>query len=251
MHLPDGHGLGLLQRLRAQGHLIDVIAVTSARDAEVVRHAVAQGVVLYLLKPFAFAAFRAKLEQYATYRDGLAAATPELAQDEVDRLMDPLRASAGVPDLPKGMSGETLSAVSTALRDAGAGLSASEVAAAVGASRVTVRRYLEHLADGGSGRRNRGTAAADAPRSSTSGASSRRRDRGRSQRQVRSTATRVETRVRIDPSCGSFVAPGRGHARNSGTSTAQKSSVRPVEPLVCSKDTSTSFTTSYTMWNRT
>ncbi len=149
MHLPDGHGLGLLQRLRAQGHLIDVIAVTSARDAEVVRHAVAQGVVLYLLKPFAFAAFRAKLEQYATYRDGLAAATPELAQDEVDRLLDPLRASAGLPDLPKGMSPETLTAVSTALRDAGTGLSASEVAAAVGASRVTVRRYLEHLADSG------------------------------------------------------------------------------------------------------
>ena len=54
-----------------------------------VRHAVAQGVVLYLLKPFAFAAFRAKLEQYATYRDGLDAATPELAQDEVDRLLGP------------------------------------------------------------------------------------------------------------------------------------------------------------------
>jgi len=29
-------------------------------------------------------------------------------------------------------------------------LSASEVAEVVGASRVTVRRYLEHLADGGS-----------------------------------------------------------------------------------------------------
>ena len=55
MHLPDGHGLGLLQRLRAAGHLCDVIAVTSARDADVVRHAVAQGVVLYLLKPFTFA----------------------------------------------------------------------------------------------------------------------------------------------------------------------------------------------------
>lgn len=149
MHLPDGHGLGLLQRLRAQGQLIDVIAVTSARDAEVVRHAVAQGVVLYLLKPFAFAAFRAKLEQYATYREGLAAATRELAQDEVDRLMDPLRASAGTAELPKGMSAETLSMVSSAVRGAGHGLSASEVAALVGASRVTVRRYLEHLADSG------------------------------------------------------------------------------------------------------
>ena len=74
MHLPDGHGLGLLQRLRAAGHLCDVIAVTSARDADVVRHAVAHGVVLYLLKPFSFATFRAKLEQYADYRTGLDAA---------------------------------------------------------------------------------------------------------------------------------------------------------------------------------
>jgi response regulator of citrate/malate metabolism len=33
--------------------------------------------------------------------------------------------------------------------DAGAPLSASEVAELVGSSRVTVRRYLEHLADTG------------------------------------------------------------------------------------------------------
>jgi response regulator of citrate/malate metabolism len=150
MHLPDGHGLGLVQRLRAQGRLVDVVAVTSARDAEVVRHAVAQGVVLYLLKPFSFPTFRAKLEQYATYRDGLAAAHADLAQDEVDRLLDPLRASAGGGDLPKGMSPETLSAVSAAVREvAPDGRSASEVAEVVGASRVTVRRYLEHLADTG------------------------------------------------------------------------------------------------------
>ncbi|MEO6509607.1 MAG: response regulator [Nocardioides sp.] len=149
MHLPDGHGLGLVKRLRAQGTLVDVVAVTSARDAEVVRHAVAQGVVLYLLKPFSFATFRGKLEQYAAYRDGLAAATDDLAQEEVDRLLDPLRAAAGGPELPKGMSPETLVAVSAALRDAASGLSASEVAETVGASRVTVRRYLEHLADSG------------------------------------------------------------------------------------------------------
>ncbi len=150
MHLPDGHGLGLVQRLRAQGRLVDVIAVTSARDADVVRHAVAQGVVLYLLKPFSFAAFRGKLEQYAAYRDGLAAASADLAQDEVDRLLDPLRAAAGAHELPKGMSPETLESVSAAVRDVRPeGRSASEVAEVVGASRVTVRRYLEHLAESG------------------------------------------------------------------------------------------------------
>ncbi|MCY7397172.1 MAG: response regulator [Nocardioides sp.] len=148
MHLPDGHGLGLLQRLRAAGHLCDVIAVTSARDTDVVRHAVAQGVVLYLLKPFSYPTFRSKLEQYAAYRARLAAAPDEIVQHEVDRMFDSLRPAAG-GSLPKGMSTETLREVTSALRDATAGTSATELAGLVGASRVTVRRYLEHLADTG------------------------------------------------------------------------------------------------------
>jgi response regulator of citrate/malate metabolism len=149
MHLPDGHGLGLLQRLRAAGHLCDVIAVTSARDAEVVRHAVAQGVVLYLLKPFSFATFRAKLEQYAEYRARLAATASEVVQADVDQLIGTLRTRGGSAPLPKGMSAESLRQVTDALRAAASGLSATEVAASIGASRVTARRYLEHLADEG------------------------------------------------------------------------------------------------------
>jgi response regulator of citrate/malate metabolism len=149
MHLPDGHGLGLLQKVRAAGHRCDVIAVTSARDADVVRNAVTQGVVLYLLKPFTFATFRAKLEQYAAYRASLAdsMAEEQIGQEDVDALLGSLRATTTA--LPKGMSAETLREVTIALRDASGGLSATEVAALVGASRVTSRRYLEHLADAG------------------------------------------------------------------------------------------------------
>jgi response regulator of citrate/malate metabolism len=148
MHLPDGHGLGLLQKVRAAGHRCDVIAVTSARDADVVRNAVTQGVVLYLLKPFTFATFRAKLEQYAAYRESLATEEhDQLDQEDVDALLGSLRATTTA--LPKGMSAETLREVTTALRDADGGLSATEVATLVGASRVTSRRYLEHLADAG------------------------------------------------------------------------------------------------------
>jgi len=145
MHLPDGHGLGLLQKVRAAGHRCDVIAVTSARDADVVRTAVTQGVVLYLLKPFTFATFRAKLEQYAAYRDSVAA--DQLDQEDVDALLGSLRSTTTA--LPKGMSAETLREVTAALREAADGLSATEVASLVGASRVTSRRYLEHLADSG------------------------------------------------------------------------------------------------------
>ena len=148
MNLPDGHGLGLVSRLRGGGHLCDVIAVTAARDIRVVRQAVVQGVVLYLLKPFTFATFRDKLEQYADYRARLDAAPEEVVQDEVDQLLGSLRPSGSAP-LPKGMSPETLRAVTGRLREAEGDLSASEVAEVVGASRVTARRYLEHLAETG------------------------------------------------------------------------------------------------------
>jgi len=148
MHLPDGHGLGLVRSMRAAGHLCDIIAVTSARDADVVRQAVAHGVVLYLLKPFTYPTFRAKLEQYAAYRASLAGGGQEFAQEEVDGLLGSLRAPVAAP-LPKGMSAETLRDVTQAVRQADRALSATEVAERVGASRVTARRYLEHLADAG------------------------------------------------------------------------------------------------------
>lgn len=149
MHLPDGHGLALLQQLRSRGHMCDVIAVTSARDADVVRHAVAHGVVLYLLKPFTFATFRGKLEQYAAYRAQLPAHDREVAQHDVDELFGTLRPAPGGDALPKGMGAETLRQVIEALRGGAGPLSASEVAEVVGSSRVTARRYLEHLTDTG------------------------------------------------------------------------------------------------------
>ncbi len=150
MHLPDGHGLALLNRLRAAGHLCDVIAVTSARDTEVVRSAVAQGVVLYLLKPFSFATFRSKLEHYAAYREQLDDIVEDVVvQDDVDQAFGALRSrSAGAP-LPKGMSVDSLRQVTDVLRGSTSSLSATEVAESIGASRVTARRYLEHLADEG------------------------------------------------------------------------------------------------------
>ena len=49
MNLPDRHGLDVIRAMRAGGHRADVIAVTSARDLDVVRAAVSLGVVQYLL----------------------------------------------------------------------------------------------------------------------------------------------------------------------------------------------------------
>ncbi len=103
------------------------------------------GVVQYVLKPFTFATLRDRLVRYAEFR---AAAGEASGQDEVDRALATLRAP-GPAALPKGLSGPTLERVSTALRDAPDGLTATGVAEAVGISRITARRYLEHLVDSG------------------------------------------------------------------------------------------------------
>ncbi|MER7950875.1 response regulator [Streptomyces sp. NPDC096079] len=141
LYLPDGHGLQLLRALRAAGHAADVIAVTSARDLAVVREGVSLGVVQYVLKPFAFATLRDRLVRYAEFR---ATAGEASGQDEVDRALATLRAPHPAT-LPKGLSGPTLEAVTRSLRATPAGLTAAEAGAAVGISRITARRYLEHL----------------------------------------------------------------------------------------------------------
>ena len=61
MNLPDRHGLDVVRAMRAAGHRADVIAVTSARDLDVVRAAVSLGIVQYVLKPFVFATLRERL----------------------------------------------------------------------------------------------------------------------------------------------------------------------------------------------
>ncbi|GAA4717951.1 response regulator [Pedococcus ginsenosidimutans] len=148
MNLPDGHGLDVIRRMRAAGHGADVIAVTSARDLEVVRGAVSLGVVQYLLKPFVFATLRDRLEAYLTYRRQLPGSTRVDTQAEVDEVLAGARPSPRA-SVPKGMSEDLLSRVTRALRDAseGRGLSASELGEVVGVSRVTARRYAEYLCD--------------------------------------------------------------------------------------------------------
>jgi response regulator of citrate/malate metabolism len=143
-HLPDVKGLDMLRLLRARTAApVDVIAVTAARDAESIRAAIAHGVSQYLVKPFTFAAFADKLERYARYRAQVdVAAEPD--QAKVDALIGTLRGTTA-RTLPKGLNATTLDHVRDAVRESGAPLTASEVAGRCGLSRVTARRYLEHL----------------------------------------------------------------------------------------------------------
>ncbi|WP_314422130.1 response regulator [uncultured Microbacterium sp.] len=143
--MPDGSGIDVLRALRARAASIDVIAITGVRDAETVRQMVALGVYQYLVKPFPFAVFEERLRAYRVHREQARSTAGEATQAEIDALLG--RSTAPV-SLPKGLAAATLQKVTAELRTSGA-LSASEAAQRLGMSRVSVRRYLEHLASSG------------------------------------------------------------------------------------------------------
>jgi len=149
MNLPDVHGIDLCRHIRAAGVEVDVIAITAARELAVVRAAISAGIVQYLIKPFSFPAFAEKLRAYASFRRSLSDTGAVTTQREVDLTLATLRPSPSGPSLAKGLSEETLTAVADLLRHSDGGVSAAEIAARGDMSRVTARRYLEHLADSG------------------------------------------------------------------------------------------------------
>lgn len=158
VHLPGFSGLEVLRTVRAtRQRQPEVVAVTAARDVDSVREARLSGVRHYLVKPFSAADLHARLRDIGAelggvrlQADGTTPTETPLEQHQIDALMAP---STGAVSLPKGLSAETLDQVSAAL----AGLpdaTATDISERVGLSRVSCRRYLEHLADDGRAERS-------------------------------------------------------------------------------------------------
>jgi response regulator of citrate/malate metabolism len=145
VYLPDMTGIEVLRRARQDFPDVDVIVVTAARELDTVREAMQGGAVSYLVKPFEYQALGERLEHYRRTRSALS--TSDVAdQKQIDQLFG-LPAESGVTDhaeLPKGLSRETALSVMTILTKDEA-ISATECAERIGLSRVSARRYLEHL----------------------------------------------------------------------------------------------------------
>jgi response regulator of citrate/malate metabolism len=145
MNLPDGHGLDVLRQMRSAGFTGGVLALTASTELRTIRRAVALGVVQYLVKPFGYQQFAERMRAFRELAAEFAGTGTAPGQDAVDRAF-PRSRPAGPPELPKGLTERTLDTVVALLRGAAAdALSAGEVGHAVGTSRVTARRYLEHL----------------------------------------------------------------------------------------------------------
>ncbi len=145
LYLPDVFGLDLISRIRVEGVDSDVIVISAANESHTVERAVKLGVASYLLKPFTVADLAARLDEYRSQHRGSRHRTLG-DQAEVDRIFG--RSERTTP-LPKGMSAETADLVLTVLTGQAREMSAQECADAIGVSRVSARRYLEHFVQEG------------------------------------------------------------------------------------------------------
>lgn len=151
VHLPDMSGLEVLERLRGEGRRVAVVMVTAERGAEAVRAALHGGALQYLVKPFEYDDLADRLHRVAATLASLAQDTGEEDVDQatIDQVFGTARGGGDPPSaLPKGLSAETAELLRTAARSVEE-ISATEAAEAVGLSRVTARRYLEHFVDTG------------------------------------------------------------------------------------------------------
>ncbi len=144
VYLPDVSGLDLLGALREAAPEVDVLVISAAREADTVRRALRGGIVHYLMKPFSYDDLRVRLEHYQQAYAAMAGEHTD--QADVDRVFG---VSGADKRLPKGFSAETLRLVEDTLRQETADVSAAEAASLLGISRVSARRYLEHLAETG------------------------------------------------------------------------------------------------------
>lgn len=149
-YLPETNGLEILHALRSQDKPIDIIMITAADDVQTVKKAVRQGVVAYITKPFKFERYRAVLEAYRDNRLKIKE-KERFNQEEIDELIavGSGRINQETDDMPKNFNSQTRDLIINFLVGQSEAASAEQVAATVGVSRVTARRYLEYMLEQG------------------------------------------------------------------------------------------------------
>ncbi|WNL39207.1 response regulator [Halomonas sp. PAMB 3232] len=146
-YLPDVQGLELLWALRRDHVHVEIVMVTAAREVETISEALRGGVFDYLIKPVEAERMQQMLARFQRERAQLAC-RQQMSQAELDRMLarvQPPAPPVAGRSLPKGIDRLTLRAIVEALQHADQPLAAAQVARAMGASRSTARRYLEHL----------------------------------------------------------------------------------------------------------
>lgn len=147
IYFPSGTGLDLVKKVKLGKKNIDIILVTAAKEVKILQEALRSGVFDYILKPLVFERLQTSFNDYKKHFDktknsGL------IEQFDIDKLLPRTNKDKIKPvpqRLPKGINLITLGKIQSLFDNNTGAYSAEEVGEIIGASRTSVRRYLEHL----------------------------------------------------------------------------------------------------------
>ena len=146
--MPKMDGFEMLRQIRNKQIAVDAIMVTAANERESLEEALHLGIVDYLVKPFNFDRFQMALEKYIAQNNALKD-IDTLSQKSIDHIIDNSRKKSD--DLfPKGIQGKTLEFIMEYLKaNKNTWFTGDEIAQNVNLTGVTVRRYMNYLAESG------------------------------------------------------------------------------------------------------
>lgn len=146
--MPNTDGFELLRQIRREKISVEVIMVTAANEREALEEALHLGIVDYLVKPFTFERFQMALEKFIA-QDNALKEFGTLNQKNIDFIMDNTRKS-GDEMFPKGIQEKTFHLILEHMeKNRDEWLTGDEIAEKVGLTGVTVRRYMNYLAESG------------------------------------------------------------------------------------------------------
>jgi two-component system, CitB family, response regulator DctR len=145
--MPGIDGMGVLAGLRRTETAVDIIMITAASDGATISKAMRHGIAGYIIKPFKFERYRSVLESYREFQRKTRQSV-NLDQADIDKVFA-ARPDYDAREMPKNFHVQTLNSIVDFLFACSQPQSSEEVAAGIGISRVTARRYLEYLVSQG------------------------------------------------------------------------------------------------------
>lgn len=146
--MPKVDGFETLRQIRNKQIAVDAIMVTAANEREALEEALHLGIVDYLVKPFTYDRFQMALEKYIAQNNALKD-IDTLSQKSIDHIIENSRKKND--DLfPKGIQVKTLELIMEYLKaNTNCWFTGDEIAEKVNLTGVTVRRYMNYLAESG------------------------------------------------------------------------------------------------------
>ena len=145
IYMPEMDGVQLLHEIRKQDWPLEVIVISAAKEAAVIRRFIRLGVLDYIIKPCPFKRFKTGLTKFLDIQKQFESQQIEQAVLDAHFHGPILSNENSLRSLPKGLQQITLEKIIGVFMENPFAQSAEEIANLTGLSIATVQRYLRHL----------------------------------------------------------------------------------------------------------